>query len=166
MTAATTVEIPLRPDGVAIIDKVDADLVAGFVWRRNPTTGYVWTERGKLTLYLHRLIAGAGPSEVVDHANGDQLDNRGANLRIATRSQNGANRGPDRRKYGTTSDYKGVSWDKRRKKWSAYVHVNGRTRGLGRFDDEHEAARAYNAAALEAWGEFARLNIITDGAAA
>lgn len=165
MTAATT-EVSLRPDGVALIDTADAELVAGFVWRRNPVKGYAWTERGKLTLYMHRLIAGAGPGEHVDHINQDTLDNRSANLRIATRSQNGANRGPDRRKLGTSSLHKGVSWDRTRQKWAAYIHVDGKTKGLGRFAEEADAALAYNAAAIEAWGEFARLNIVEGSAPA
>jgi hypothetical protein len=163
---ATTTLIPVSPDGHTLIDKADADLVAGFNWRRNPVKGYIWAERGRFTLYMHRLIAGAGPGETVDHINRDPTDNRGANLRIATASQNGANRGPDRRKLGTTSRHKGVSWDKSRKKWGAYIHVDGKTRGLGRFDTEREAAVAYNKAALETWGEFARLNILEGSVAA
>lgn len=153
----TTVRIPLKPDGEALIDRADAELVAGFAWRRL-TNGYVQAQRGKLYVYMHRLIAGAGEGEVVDHANRDPLDNRSANLRVCTQSQNLANRGADRRRAGTTSDHKGVSWSKARSKWVAYVHVDGRTRYLGRFATETEAAEAYNAAAIEAWGEFARLN--------
>lgn len=144
-------------DAKTMIDRADADLVAGFTWRLCGD-GYVQAQRGNLYIYLHRLIAGAGLHEFVDHANGNTLDNRSCNLRIATRSQNGANRGPDRRRLGTTSRHKGVSFDRRRKKWAAYIHVEGKTRALGRFDSEAAAARAYNDAAIETWGAFARLN--------
>lgn len=154
-------EIALQDGGVALVDRADADLVAGFSWRRIGN-GYVQASRGNLYLYLHRLVAGAGAGESVDHANGDPLDNRAANLRIATASENGANRGPDRRRAGRTSRFKGVSLDRSRGKWMAWIHVNGKTRSLGRFAEEEDAARAYNAAALEAWGEFARLNDVPD----
>ncbi len=150
------------PDGrEAIVDRVDADLVAGFSWRVTGA-GYVQADRRFLYLYLHRLIAGAGPDERVDHANGDPLDNRRQNLRIATRSENAANRGPDNRRAGKSSRHKGVSWSKSKGRWLAYIHIDGRTRYIGRFSDEDEAARAYNAAALDVWGEFARLNIVPE----
>lgn len=145
----------------ARIDRADVDLVSGFDWHL-VGDGYVAATRGRMFIYLHRLIAGAGPDELVDHANQDHLDNRSCNLRIATKSQNGANRGPDRRRLGTSSRHKGVSWAKSRNCWRAYIHIDGRTRFLGSFTDEEDAARAYNAAALEAWGEFARLNDVKE----
>lgn len=118
--------------------------------------------RSRFSVYLHRLIIGAGSGDLVDHINRNPLDNRTANLRLATRSQNAANRGADRRRNGTTSRHKGVSFNKARGKWCAYIHVDGKTRSLGRFEAEDDAARAYNKAAVEAWGEFARLNDIAD----
>lgn len=153
----TTHFIDLGLGRTAVIDRVDATLIAGFTWRLMGE-GYVSAQRGRMVIYMHRLIAGAGPDEVVDHINGDRLDNRSANLRIATPSQNSANRGPDRRRLGTSSRHKGVSWSKRRSKWRAYVHHEGRTRYVGEFADEDDAARAYNVAAAAIWGEFARLN--------
>lgn len=99
-------------------------------------------------MYLHREIMGlkhAPPSEgLVDHINGDPLDNRRENLRIVTYAQNAHNR-KDRE--GGTSRYRGVSWwaDKRRPhlpgKWRAAVMVNGKLNFLGFFDDEDEAGR-------------------------
>jgi len=157
-----TVTIPLTPEGVTIIDAADADLCAGFTWRRTGKEGewYAQAQRGRLYVYMHRLIAGAGVDEKVDHINRDRLDNRSCNLRIATSSQNSANRGPDNRRIGTTSRHKGVSWSKSRGKWVTYLHHEGKTRYLGRYASEDEAARAYNRAAVEVWGEFARLNDI------
>ena len=149
----------LLTDLKAKVDKADLLLVSGFEWRLLKT-GYVCAQRGRMYLYLHRLIAGAGEDEVIDHINRDPLDNRRNNLRIATRSQNSANRRADVRKVGKYSTYKGVSFDKSRGCWFAYIHYQGKTRSLGRWADEHEAAEAYNRAALETWGEFARLNIV------
>lgn len=153
----TTYRIPLGKNGYTVIDKADEQLARGFHWKLLGN-GYVAAQRGNLILYLHRLIAGAGPGESVDHINMDPLDNRTSNLRIATKSQNGANRGADRRRIGTSSRHKGVSWRKHRGCWGAYIHVNGKTRYLGSFKDEKQAAIAYNTAALAAWGEYARLN--------
>jgi hypothetical protein len=156
--SATTIALPVGGNGeVAIIDRCDAELVAGFTWRLL-SNGYVGTQRGQMYILIHRLIAGAGPDEFVDHINCDRLDNRAANLRIATKSENGANRGPDRRRLGTSSRHKGVFWDSARKRWAATIHINGKTRSLGRHLHEDDAARAYNSAALRQWGEFARLN--------
>lgn len=152
----TTIELPVK-GGYTLIDKADEELVKGFDWRI-AGAGYVMAQRGQLYLYMHRLIAGAGAGQNVDHINMDILDNRSCNLRFATKTENAANRGADRRRLGTTSKHKGVSWKKERGYWVAYIHVNGKTRYIGSFEDEESAARAYNKVAIETWGEFARLN--------
>lgn len=156
-------EFPLPGGFVTIIDDADELLVSGFPWRtlktRSSDTRYVHAWNGRQHFYMHRLISGAAGGERVDHINRDGLDNRRRNLRVATPSQNGANRVADRRRLGTSSRYKGVAWDKTRSKWAAYIHIDGKTRGLGRFATELEAAAAYDRAAIEAWGRFARLNL-------
>ena len=81
-------------------------------------------------------------------------------LRIATRSQNSANKPKSKRK--ASSIYKGVSKEHGRNKWRASIRVNYEYRHLGSFDTEREAAIAYNKAALEAWGEYALLNDLGD----
>lgn len=151
-------------DHYYLIDSEDADLISGFNWyplELNHTV-YFQTHRRKMHLLMHRLIAGAGASEMVDHANGDGWDNRKNNLRIATSSQNGANirlgRGQKHTK-PKTSKFKGVSWDSGRQRWFASIHIEGKQKALGRFDSEIKAARAYDKAALAAWGEYARLNL-------
>jgi hypothetical protein len=130
-------------------------LVSPYRWCLQPSarTSYAITKQpGGGTLRMHVLISGWAD---VDHANGNGLDNQRHNLRPASRSQQGGNR---RKQQRTSSRYKGVYWCKERRHWRAYIRVAGQMRWLGRFADEGDAARAYDAAALAAWGEFARLN--------
>lgn len=106
-------------------------------------------------VYMHRQILWVTDRRTdIDHVNQDGLDNGRSNLRICSRSENNGNR----RKYGGTSQYKGVSWDAKNGKWLAQIHLGNRRRYLGRFLEEADAARAYDDAALVQWGEFARLN--------
>ena len=93
---------------------------------------------------------------ITDHRNGNGLDNRRANLRICTLSEN---RMSSRKREGCSSQYKGIAWDKYRQKWQAYINVDGKRQHLGRFEDEREAARAYDQAAKKRFGNFARLNL-------
>jgi hypothetical protein len=93
---------------------------------------------------------------LVDHKNLNTLDNTRTNLRLATRSQNMFNR--NKIKSNTSSRFRGVCFDKRRKKWCAYITVEGKRIWLGTFDNEIDAAMAYDAAAKKYHGEFARLN--------
>lgn len=151
----------------ALVDAADLALVEGHRWH------LLRGHNGKLyayasgTLYMHRLIAGTQPGYETDHINGDGLDNRRSNLRSATASQNRANMGKPRRPRGATpsSAYKGVSWDRSRGRWQAKIQVAGQHRNLGRYDDEAQAARAYDAAAVAAWGDFAAVNFATAAAA-
>ena len=105
----------------------------------------------------HRLaffyMTGRMPTEHIDHINGQKDDNRWQNLREATRSQNGANRGANKR---NTSGYKGVTWDKNRSKWSAAIMCQGQPYNLGGFDTPEEAHEAYKKAAGALFGDFAR----------
>lgn len=109
-------------------------------------------------VWLHREICRPRVGLDVDHVDNNGLNNRRANLREATRSQNLANR-PKSRGRGR---FKGVYWDQSRGKWQAMLRVNGSNRHLGRFSNELDAARAYNAAAIAAWGAFANVNIVPD----
>jgi len=101
--------------------------------------------------YLSHRIAwamfyGEPPSESIDHINTDRSDNRIENLRLASKSQNGQNRGPNK---NNKSGIKGVCWDTRVGKWLASITINRKQIHLGHFKDKDIAASAYlNAAAL------------------
>lgn len=107
-------------------------------------------------VYMHRLILGLCSTEQADHINRNGLDNRRCNLRICTRNQNQMN---SQKRRGTSSQFKGVYRDKVRSNWQAYITVNGKRRHLGRHTTELEAAAAYDSAAREYFGEFARFNL-------
>jgi hypothetical protein len=107
------------------------------------------SQAGK-AVYLHKLCAGPHDGFEVDHVNHNKLDNRTENLRLATRQQNGA----WRKHYN--SGLKGVR--KHRHKWVARISIFGREKHLGSFETQEQAARAYDAAAVEAYGEFAYTN--------
>ena len=110
---------------------------------------------------MHREIMGLTPKDglVVDHINGNGLDNRKRNLRICTQFQNMKN---TLKRPGKTSKYKGVYWRKERGKWQARITFQNKRIRLGHFEDESEAARAYDGAAKKYFGEFAKLNFPGD----
>jgi hypothetical protein len=104
---------------------------------------------------LHRVIMNAGPETIIDHRDGNSMNNLIENLRPATHSQNNCNV-PKRK--NTTSHYKGVYFDKKRKRWRVYIKFNKKKIYLGTFESEIDAALAYDRAAKKYQGEFARLN--------
>lgn len=106
---------------------------------------------------MHRQILGLAHNDPRngDHKNGDKLDNRRSNLRIASSVENRQNVGIRK---NNRSGYKGVSWSRVANKWHAYITVNWKKVHLGSFDNIIEAARAYDASALYHFGEFACLN--------
>lgn len=105
--------------------------------------------------HLHRDILDAPKGIDVDHINGDGLDNRRCNIRLATRTENNANR---RLSTNTASRYKGVHWDRDTLSWRAQINCAGKRHHLGRFSSEDDAGLAYNFAAIRFFGEFALLN--------
>lgn len=114
------------------------------------------------TVKFHRLILDCPEGMEVDHINHDGLDNRRENLRICTRQQNSFNTKPI---VNRTSKYKGVWWRKERLRWVAGIYLpiteenRKRVRKMvGSFKCEIEAAKAYNKAAKELFGEYAYLN--------
>lgn len=105
----------------------------------------------------HRLawlhVHGRWPDQQIDHINGSRADNRLCNLREANQTQNNAN---TRLRCDNTSGFKGVSWDKTKRRWQALIRVNGRAKHLGRYDTPEAAHAAYASAAQKTFGEFAR----------
>ena len=154
---------------VAIVDDEDHEALSRWSWTYVPSSsaigsGYAarWVrtpDGSKRALYLHRHLLNASPDQVVDHINGNGLDNRRANLRLATQAQNRAN---ERNVRGGTSPYRGVRWDVSRQRWHASIKSCGRTCWLGTFLDPVAAALAYDQAARARFGEFARPNFPLD----
>lgn len=162
--------LPLSRGLVAIVDDDVHEWASKVKWTalraRDGRRTYVTRRSGpaiaRRAHYLHREIMQAARGVKIDHVNGDGLDNRRQNLRVATTSQNGMNQRTQIRR-GKTSRFKGVSWFAQTKKWQAGIRVSGKGRGLGYFVNEDDAARAYDAAARREFGRFAALNFPRDG---
>lgn len=152
--------IYLNTGELTFVDDEDFAFINQWRWAENKG-GYA--QRGssvngkKVTVLMHRVIMGAKKGQSIDHVNGDGFDNRKVNLRIATQSQNMHNRKMGK---NNTSGYKGVSWSEQAKKWRAMICHNRKPLSLGMFNSAREAAIAYNHAATELFGEFAKLNKI------
>jgi hypothetical protein len=146
--------IPTNREGrCAIVDIEDTAKVLGHGWQVHKSGHVRCTTTRGTAVYMHRLILDVPRGWSTDHINGNPLDNRKANLRVCTHAENMRNQ---RRHRDSKSGYKGVVLSKGR--WSASITVSGRQKHLGRFDTSEEAARAYDAAARELHGAFARLN--------
>lgn len=126
----------------------------------NKIDGYRIVGVGGNTFKYHNLVwflhYGEWPELEIDHINRDPLDNKIKNLRLATRQQNAANR---KMGHNNFHKFKGMSYEKDRKKWLARIRVDGVLKNLGRYDNIVDAAKAYDKAALRYFGEFAHLNI-------
>lgn len=150
--------IPLTRGRFALVDIADYDRVRLTEWHF--ANGYAYSNRGVL---LHRLVMNLamGAPTRVDHRDGNGLDCRRSNLRYATVLENNRNR-----KNTNPHGFKGVSragaarstWTRSAKRWRADITVDGKKKCLGVFATPEEAARAYDAAAVQYFKEFARLN--------
>ena len=128
---------------------------------------YSWRESSNgiiETGHTHEVIANIvmqDYSHMYDHRDRNPLNNQKENLRIATRSQNGANRVKFK---GKSSKYKGVSFHKGECRWYAYIRINYKLIHLGKFESEIAAAKCYNIHARHHFGEFAVINRIDENA--
>lgn len=149
---------------VALVDDADFNELSQQKWYVSPQ-GYAYCHlaefrRGGKPIFMHTTVAQVAPGFDTDHVNGDKLDNRRANLRQATRSQNNQNSRP---RIGGLSDYKGVGFHRRSGYWYADIRANSKNKRIGYFETERQAAVAYNQEAAKLFGEFACLNEIPDG---
>lgn len=102
---------------------------------------------------MHHEILPKKKGKFIDHIDGNGLNNRAANLRYATKSQNGMNRGLTSK---NTTGYKGVHFYKSRGNYTANIAVNGKLKCIGYFETAEEAHKAYKKAAKKLHGEFAK----------
>ncbi len=114
--------------------------------------------KGKALIRMHRLIMGAQKGQVVDHINGNTLDNRKSNLRLTSHRVNMQN---SRKRKNATSKYKGVSWHGAKQVWRSRLYMDGKHYYLGVYHCEESAARAYDAA-LEMYGSASPRNFPND----
>lgn len=147
--------IPLTQGKFAIVDDEDYEWLMQWKWyaHKNGNNNYMAARRKKYkAILMHRTIMDAPSDKQVDHFDHNKLNNQRTNLRLCTNSQNCQNRISQR----GSSQYKGVRWNKNR--WMARIGINGKLIYLGLFINEVKAAKAYDKAAKESFGEFAYLN--------
>ena len=151
-------KIKLTQGKYAIIDDEFYEEVSKYKWhfgngyakRKNPSF--------KPKLFgMHHVVLPLQKGLMIDHINGNGLDNRRANLRLVTKSQNMMNRG---KQINNKSGYMGVCWHKQHGRWRAYIKVNKKQISLGLYDTLKEAAKAYNEGAKKYHREYAYLNKI------
>lgn len=150
-------EIQLINGGVTLVSDEDYEYLMNWKWRRidSTSTSYV-VRRGANThrVHMHRVIMKPPSDMVVDHINGNGLDNRRENLRVCTTRENVQNK---RMPVHNTVGYKGVTRH-HSGKYQAQITVNGKHKNLGIYSDPLEAAHVYDNAAIKYFGEFARIN--------
>lgn len=146
---------------VAIVDDQDYQRLSRFKWYAACFQGTFYAvhkdRKDPGAILIHRLVLYAPRGMEVDHRNGDTLDNRRQNLRLATHAQNLRNRGLVRT---NTNGYKGIRFCKQTRRWHAQIMFKGKYYHLGCFDTPELAAKEYNRAAKLLFREFARLNVI------
>lgn len=154
--------IKLKDGYIVQIDDEDFERISKFKLYISISgkTQYVRGYGNKKQFRLHRLILNiTDPKISVDHIDGNGLNNQKSNLRACSHKQNSRNKRLNR---NTSTGYKGVSLAKRKNKFRAYIKTESRQLHLGHFNTAEEAAKAYNIKALELFGEYAKLNIISE----
>lgn len=156
--------IVLSKGKYALVDPDDYDRLSRQKWHVSKRSNTCYAIRGqwspvlkrRLTISMHREIIEIPEGLYIDHINHNGLDNRKASLRPATPAQNARNaRYP---KINTSSKYRGVWYNKQKKRWRAVIGINNTRKVIGNFREEIDAAKAYDEAAKTHYGEFAVLN--------
>lgn len=160
------VSTPRYPNVFAIVDDEDFIYLNEWNWNIN-SRGYAVRKfrnnERRVQRYMHRDILKPSTSQDVDHINGEKLDNRRENIRACSHTENMRN--SKKPKSGLTSMFKGViAYKGGKNKFRAVIRANGKAKHLGLFENECDAARAYNMAASKYYGEFALLNKIEERA--
>jgi len=145
--------IPLGDGFYAYVDAADYDWLGRHTW--HPSNGYASRREKGRRIYMHREIMRPPKGMVVDHIDGNMTNDCRFNLRVCTRAENQHNK---RKRRGARSRFKGVFYCEEHRKWWARCRVGGRVHWRGYFDDEVEAARAYDRLAVECFGIYARVN--------
>jgi len=157
--------IPLTRDKYALVDPADFDRLSEYKWHIVGARGTFYAVRNtgqqlgqkRIVVKMHREILKVPDGMFVDHINHNGLDNRRANLRPATQAQNARNRRKVHRD-NYHSNYKGLTWYKHQNRWAVRVMVDNKSKFIGYFDNELDAAKAYDTAAKKYHGDFASLN--------
>jgi len=156
-------EIQLTQGKVALVDDADFEWLIQWNWCAKLEHGDFYVVRngprpmhGRIA--MHREITNAQKGMVVDHINGNTLDNQRFNLRVCTQGENTRNRAMSK---NNTTGFKGVIWVRERNKYAAQITVNRKCKRIGYFNDPVEAAKAYDDAAKKYHGEFANINFPT-----
>jgi len=158
--------IPLTQGLFALVDGEDYEELTNHKWRAAKIGTAYYAVRNarkkkgakRKMILMHRQILNAKAEEEVDHRHGCSLDNRKVNMRICTHAQNLANQKLCKNKDNQSSKFKGVYWHKTNQKWAAHIKHNYKSIHLGLFNNETDAAKAYDKRAEELFGEFAKTN--------
>ena len=159
--------IPLTRGVIALVDEDIAETLGRYNWYANNLSGIRWyalragdNKDWNVKILMHKVIMPADLGADIDHREhyplaSKMLDNRRDNLRISNRMENMQNASL---RTDNKSGYKGVTWDASRNKWAASLMINYKRISLGRYADKLDAALAYDRAAEEIFGEYARTN--------
>lgn len=146
-------KIKLTQNKYCIVDKHEFDSLNKYKWYYN--NGYALRRDGKKSLFLHRYLLKAKKGQIVDHINGNRLDNRLCNLRFVTMKQNNQNRSYQKR---NKTKVRGLTYRPKIKKYEVNIFSNSCAYYLGLYKDKYLAMLIYSIVALELFGNYTRFN--------